>query len=146
MPACGVLLGPWADLTLRAESHKLLAECDVVLDFNDLASGAEAYWGGEDAEHPAVSPVFADLTGLPPLLVQAGGADTLLDDASALARTAGLAGVAVTLEVWPEMPHGWQGFSDYLDEAGQALDAASAWADAKVGSLNISGDGYRRLS
>ena len=78
---------------------------------------ARAYLGATDARTPLASPLFADLTGLPPLCIQVGTEEVLLDDAMALAERAKAAGVEATLELWPEMVHVWQWFFPMLDEA-----------------------------
>ena len=82
------------------------------------------YVSGDDAGLGLISPVFADLSGLPPQIIQAGSHEVLLDDALRLARVAATADVQVTLEVTPEVPHVFQGFSAMLDEAAAALDRA----------------------
>jgi epsilon-lactone hydrolase len=85
---------------------------------------AEAYLGGADPRTPLAAPLYADLRGLPPLLVQVGAAETLLDDAVRLAGRAGAADVAVTLEVWPEMIHVWHLFHPQLAAGRRAIAAA----------------------
>ena len=79
------------------------------------------YIPGEDPGLPVASPVFADLHGLPPLLIQVGSAEVLLSDSTRLADRAGEAGVEVSLEVWQNMPHVWQVAASILPEARQAV-------------------------
>jgi epsilon-lactone hydrolase len=85
------------------------------------------YVGGADASNPQISPVFGDLSGLPPLLIQASSHEILLSDALRLARKAAIDGVPVTLEVTPGVPHVFQGFAAVLDEGNAALDRASTF-------------------
>jgi monoterpene epsilon-lactone hydrolase len=85
------------------------------------------YLGDRDAASPLASPIFADLTGLPPLLIQVGSHEILLDDAVRLASRAADHDVAVELQVWPEVPHAFQGYAAMLDDADRALHAAAAF-------------------
>jgi len=87
---------------------------------------------GHDAALGLISPVFADLSGLPPLIIQAGSHEVLLDDAVRLARQAAIADVAVTLEITPRVPHVFQGFSAMLDDAAAALDRAGQLLSAHL--------------
>ena len=82
---------------------------------------------GLDRTDPRVSPLFADLRGLPPMLIQAGSAETLLDDATRLAAAAGAADVAVTLEIWPQMIHAWPLWNARLTPGRQALENVGAF-------------------
>src|SRR5438270_6761680 len=88
------------------------------------------YTSGQDAGRPLISPVFADLTGLPPLSIQAGSHEVLLDDAVRLARRAATADVEVTLDITPGVPHVFQAYSPMLDEAATALDRAGQFLSA----------------
>jgi epsilon-lactone hydrolase len=87
-----------------------------------LTQMATAYLGGKNARTPLAAPLYADLKGLPPLLIQVGDAETLLDDSNRLAQRARAAGVTVKLEVWPEMIHVFQLFAGFLPEGQQAVD------------------------
>jgi acetyl esterase/lipase len=127
LPAAGVLLSPWTDLTFSGESHRTRADEDPMVGVDGLRLMADAYRGSEDAEHPLVSPLLADLTGLPALLIQVGTAEVLLDDATSLAKRAEAADVAVSLEVWDEMIHVFQAFAPLLPEAQQAIDRIGAY-------------------
>jgi len=93
---------------------------------------ADAYLAKGDPKAPAASPLFADLVGLPPLLIQVGGSETLLDDATRLAERAQFAGVDVTLEVWDEMIHVWHAFAALLPEGQQAIDRIGDFLVAKL--------------
>ncbi len=123
LPACGVCLSPWADLRCGGASYAANALGDLSLDGDELRMLANRYAGDRIAD-PLASPVTADLAGLPPLLIQVGSVEILLDDAVALARAAGIAGVQTTLEVWPEMPHVWHSFGFMLGEGAAATTAA----------------------
>jgi acetyl esterase/lipase len=125
MPACAFLMSPYADLTLSGESLDQREALDPVLTPAGLRVRAPEYVGGADAADPLISPIFGDLGGLPPLLIQVGSHEVLLSDALRLAQRAATANVAVTLDVTPGVPHVFQGFAGLLDEAGAALDRAS---------------------
>lgn len=125
-PSSAVMFSPWADLTLSGDSMKSKAAVDPALTPAGLRLRAADYARGDLAD-PLVSPVFADLTGLPPLLIQAGSHEILLDDATRLAVHAAAADVQVTLEVTPGVPHVFQAYAAMLDEAGAALNSAGAF-------------------
>ena len=122
LPAAAYVISPWADLSLTGESLATKAAADPALTPAGLARRARDYLGAQDPRQGAVSPVFADLTGLPPLLIQVGGNEVLLDDSTRLATRAAADGVAVTLDVTPDVPHVFVGFAAMLDEAADALD------------------------
>jgi monoterpene epsilon-lactone hydrolase len=126
-PTAAVLMSPWADLTLSGASMDEKAALDPALTPAGLQRRAADYAGGSDPATARISPIFADLTGLPPLLIQAGSHEILLDDATRLAARAAAADVAVTLEITPEVPHVFQGFAGMLDEADAALTRAGAF-------------------
>jgi monoterpene epsilon-lactone hydrolase len=125
-PSSAVMFSPWADLTLSGDSLPSKAAVDPALTPAGLRLRAADYAGGDLAD-PLVSPVFADLTGLPPLLIQVGSHEILLDDATRLAVRAAAVDVRVTLEVIPGVPHVFQAYAAMLDEAGAALDRAGAF-------------------
>jgi monoterpene epsilon-lactone hydrolase len=126
-PSCAALISPWADLTLTGQSMKTKAGVDPALTPEGMRRRAADYLNGGDASAGLVSPVFADLTGLPPLLIQAGSHEILLDDAVRLAAGAAAADVAVTLDVTPGVPHVFQAFAAILDEGEAALARAGAF-------------------
>jgi monoterpene epsilon-lactone hydrolase len=126
-PSCAALISPWADLTLTGQSMKTKASVDPALTPEGMRRRAADYLNGGDASAGLVSPVFADLTGLPPLLIQAGSHEILLDDAVRLAAGAAAADVAVTLDVTPGVPHVFQAFAAILDEGEAALARAGAF-------------------
>ncbi|HBD13307.1 MAG TPA: alpha/beta hydrolase [Porticoccaceae bacterium] len=106
-PAGGVCLSPWADLTFSGASMNTKALDDAMLSKETLSWMGGLYLAGQDAGNPLASPIFADLSGLPPLLIQVGGDEVLLDDALRLHEAGRSAGVDVTLEVWDQMMHVW---------------------------------------
>ncbi|HWD68629.1 MAG TPA: alpha/beta hydrolase fold domain-containing protein [Solirubrobacteraceae bacterium] len=121
LPAAAVLMSPWVDLTLSGTSLTTKAELDPALTPDGLARRADDYAPNEDRSNGLISPLFADLSGLPPLLIQAGSHEILLDDATRLAARAAADDVAVTLEITPGAPHVFQGFAAILDEGDDAL-------------------------
>ena len=127
LPSCAFLMSPYADLTLSGETLAEKQAVDPVLTSEGLRVRVQDYVAGADASDPLISPVFGDLGGLPPLLIQVGSHEILLSDAVRLAGRAAVADVPVTLEVTPGVPHVFQGFAALLDEAGAALDRASAF-------------------
>jgi acetyl esterase/lipase len=131
LPSCGFLMSPYADLTLSGETLAGREALDPVLTPAGLRVRVPDYVGGADASDPLISPIFGDLSGLPPLLIQVGSHEILLSDALRLAERAALSDVPVTLEVTPGVPHVFQGFAGLLDEAGTALDRASDFLKAQ---------------
>jgi acetyl esterase/lipase len=133
MPSCAFLMSPYADLTLSSETLVKRQSLDPILTPEGLRIRAPEYLAGADATDPLISPIFGDLSGLPPLLIQVGSHEILLGDALRLAGRAATADVAVTLDVTPGVPHVFQGFAGLLDEAGAALDRASDFVKAQLG-------------
>ncbi|NHI08110.1 esterase [Streptomyces sp. KO7888] len=133
-PAAAVLFSPWADLTLAGGSIRSKEGVDPIFTEADVRAYADLYVGAGDRAAPLASPVFADLAGLPPLLVQAGANEILLDDAVRLAGRAGAADVEVTLEVGPGLPHVYPLHYGRLDEADAALDRAARFLTARLGA------------
>ncbi|MPZ95321.1 MAG: alpha/beta hydrolase fold domain-containing protein [Propionibacteriales bacterium] len=123
-PAAIYVASPWADLTTSGESTTTKAVVDPSVTPHGLRRRANDYAPGHDLADGRLSPVFADLTGFPPLLIQVGGNEVLLDDATRLAARAAGDGVAVTLDVTPDVPHVFVGFAGMLDEADHALSTA----------------------
>ena len=126
-PSSAAVFSPWADLTVSGASAKDNADVDPVLTADGLRARAGDYLGATDPATPLASPIFADLTGLPPLLIQAGSHEILLDDAVRLAARAAAHDVRVDLQVWPGVPHVFQSFAAMLDEGGAALRSAAAF-------------------
>jgi monoterpene epsilon-lactone hydrolase len=132
MPAAAFVMSPYVDLTLAGTTIETRRELDPLLSRELLRPRVDDYTAGEDAAHGLISPVFADLSGLPPLLIQAGTHEVLLDDALRLARQAANADVEVTLEITPGVPHVFQAYHPILDEAAAALDRAKQFLAAHL--------------
>ena len=128
-PCCAAVFSPWVDMTVSGASTQTKADLDPVLTPEALRTRARDYLGEHNPDTPLASPIFADLTGLPPLLIQVGSHEILLDDAIRLASRAADHDVPVELQVWPEVPHVFQGFVALLDDADQALNAAAAFIE-----------------
>ena len=124
LPAAAFVMSPYADLTLAGESMQTKHEFDPLLSRENLEPRITDYTAGQDAASGLISPIFADLSGLPPLIIQVGSHEVLLDDAVRLARQAGAADVQVTLDITPGVPHVFQAYHAILDEAAAALDRA----------------------
>jgi epsilon-lactone hydrolase len=127
LPCCAFLMSPYVDLTLSGETLLTKAAVDPILTPDGLRLRVPEYVNGANAADPLISPVFGDLRGLPPLLIQVGSHETLLSDALRLAGRAATADVQVTLEVTPGVPHVFQGFAAALDEGDAALDRAAVF-------------------
>jgi acetyl esterase/lipase len=121
LPAAAVLISPWVDLALSGGSIISKADIDPMVSKEGLIDMAEAYIGDSDLKAPLASPLYADLSGLPPILIQAGTAEILLDDAIRMADRAGKDGVDVTLNTAEDMCHVWHVFTSMLPEAIEAI-------------------------
>lgn len=132
LPAGGVCISPWVDLTCSGGSYRTKAAVDPIVTRTGVEEMARAYLGGSAARTPLASPLFADLRGLPPLLVHVGSDEVLLDDAVQLADRARSAGVDATLEVWDRMIHVWHWFLPMLDEAQAAVDGIGRFTRARA--------------
>jgi acetyl esterase/lipase len=133
LPCCGWLVSPWTDLTASGATMQSKADADPMISKPYLLELARAFAGGRDLADPLISPQFADLAGLPPLLIQVGSDETLLDDAVALAGRAGAVGIAVTLEIWPEMIHAFPMFFPRVAASRQATAQAGAFIGRHFG-------------
>jgi monoterpene epsilon-lactone hydrolase len=132
LPSCGYLMSPYVDLTLSGETLEAKQTVDPLLTPDGLSARVPDYVGEADAADPLISPIFGDLTELPPLLIQVGSHEVLLSDALRLAGRAATSDVPVTLEVTPGVPHVFQAYAGLLDEAGAALDRASDFVTAQL--------------
>jgi len=132
LPAAAFVMSPYADLTLAGATIETKREVDPVLSRENLQARVPDYASGQDAAIGLISPVFADLSGLPPLIIQAGTHEVLLDDAIRLARQAAVADVEVTLDITPGVPHVFQAYYPILDEAAAALDRAGQLLSAHL--------------
>jgi epsilon-lactone hydrolase len=122
LPGCAWLVSPWTDLTLSGETLVTKDAADPLIHKSYLAELADAYVPSRvDRKHWHLSPLFADLAGLPPMLIQVGSDETLLDDATRFAAAAGAADIAVTLEIWPHMIHAWPLWNAQLEPGRRAL-------------------------
>ena len=134
LPACAWLISPWTDLTMSGSTHVSKAAVDPLIHKEYLNELADAYLPAEtDRKDPRVSPLYADLKNLPPMLIQIGSEETLLDDATRLAARAGAADVAVTLEIWPQMIHAWPLWNAHLEDGRRALASAGSFIRAHQG-------------
>ncbi len=133
LPAAGVCLSPWVDLEGTGGSMTSKASVDPIVQRDGLRGMAAQYLAGADPKTPLAAPLHADLTGLPPLLIQVGTSETLLDDAVRISEKAQAAGVDVTLEPWEEMIHVWQLFP-MLPEAHQAVERIGQFIKERTGT------------
>jgi len=133
MPAAGVCLSPWVDLEGTGDSMTSKAEDDPIVQLEMLRFMAQLYIGERDPRIPLASPLYADLRGLPPLLILVGTAETLLDDSTRLAERAKAAGVQVDLQVWDDMVHVWPMFASILPEGQQALNVVGEFVRKHTG-------------
>jgi epsilon-lactone hydrolase len=132
LPAAALVMSPYADLTLAGTTMETRREVDPLLSPEALQARVPNYTAGQDAALGLISPIFADLSGLPPLIIQAGTHEVLLDDALRLARQAATADVEVTLDITPGVPHVFQAYYPILDEAAAALDRAGLLLSAHL--------------
>ena len=130
-------MSPYADLTLAGTTMETKREADPLLSREALQARVPDYTSGHDAARGLISPVFADLSGLPPLIIQAGTHEVLLDDAVRLARQAAIADVEVTLDITPRVPHVFQAYYPILDEAAAALDRAGQLLSAHLAGAEL---------
>ena len=133
LPAAAVCICPWVDMEMAGASMDGNAESDPLVKRDVVTGMATAYLAGQDPRTPLASPLHADLKGLPPLLIQVGSAETLLDDARRLADRARAAGVDVTYEAWPDMVHVWHLFGSFLPEAQQAIQRIGDFTRQRTG-------------
>ncbi len=122
LPGAAICVSPWVDMEAIGESMVTRADADPFVQKDMLLEMARTYLGDTDPRTPLASPIYADLTGLPPMLIQVGTAEVLYDDAKRLAERAEAAGVEVVFEPWEEMIHMWHSFAHILPEGQQAID------------------------
>jgi acetyl esterase/lipase len=122
LPAAGIGLSPWVDLTCSSETYRTKAHTDPIVTEEGIQEFVALYLAGQDPKTPLASPLFADLTGLPPLLIQVGSEEVLLEDSIGLDKKARACGVDSRLEVWEEMIHVWHSFSPILKEGREAIN------------------------
>lgn len=129
MPDAAVCISPWTDLTCSAETYESRAHLDPLIPHIDIQGMVTAYLQGASAEAPTASPNFADLSGLPPLLIHVGTDECLYSDSIVLHDRAKTTGVASTLDVWPDMIHVWHSFHPMLKEARLAISRVGEFLD-----------------
>jgi acetyl esterase/lipase len=128
LPRCAWLISPWTDLTMSGSTLASKEAVDPLMHKTYLNELADAYLAPEmDRKDPRVSALYADLKGFPPILIQVGSAEMLLDDATRFAAVAGAADVRVNLEIWPQMIHAWPLWNAHLEPGRRALDSAGAF-------------------
>ena len=140
MPAAAALFSPFVDLAATGASMRRNSARCAMFNQEVLPRAARFYVGDRDARMPLASPLYADLHGLPPLLIHVGEDETLLDDSVRLAARAREAGVAVELKVWPGVPHVWQLFHRYVPEGRASLKEAADFFDRRLeGAMSAAG-------
>jgi monoterpene epsilon-lactone hydrolase len=132
LPGALYVMSPWTDLSGTGESVTTRQSVDPMLDGTRLVDAAREYTGDTPLDDPGVSPLFADLSGLPPMLIQTGMDEILLSDSIRLAERARDAGVDVTLDLADDMWHVYQAFARFMPEAKEALVRAAAFMRAKT--------------
>jgi acetyl esterase/lipase len=138
LPAAGALMSPWTDLAATGASYVSRTDADPIHQRPMILALAKNYLGdGGDPCHPLVSPLYADLTGLPPLLIQVGDRETVLDDSAMFTKKARAAGVDVELQVWDGMIHVFQMFAAELAEGCRAIESIAQFL---IKRLNATAD------
>lgn len=133
-PRAAILLAPWTDLTVSSSSYERLRDKDPVITREGLRDAGLWYAGRRDPADPMLSPLFADLAGLPPLLIHAGGDEVMVEDSTRLAERAEAAGVKVTLKVWPELWHVFHHGVPNVPESKEAIDEIGAYLRESFGA------------
>jgi acetyl esterase/lipase len=134
LPAGAALFSPWTDLAATGESVKTNTKRCAMFHGEDIAPSARMYLGETDPRDPLASPLYANLAGLPPLLIHVGADEVLRDDSTRLAERAKAAGVRVELKVWPVVPHAWQLAIGKIPEARESLKESAAFLCELVGA------------
>jgi acetyl esterase/lipase len=134
LPAGAAVFSPWTDLAATGESIRTNAARCAMFHGPDIGLSARYYLGDADPRNPLASPLYADFTGLPPLLVHVGADEVLRDDSTRLAERARAAGVRVELKVWPVVPHAWQLAPQKIPEARQSLRESAAFLHGLIAS------------
>jgi len=130
LPAAAALYSPWTDLAATGDSIRTNSDRCAMFCGSDVAASARYYLGDTDPRNPLASPLYADLTGLPPLLIHVGADEVLRDDSTRLTERARAAGVPVDLKIWPVVPHAWQLAPHLIPEARQSLRESAAFFHA----------------
>jgi acetyl esterase/lipase len=132
LPAAAALFSPWTDLAATGDSVRTNNDRCAMFEGAGIAFSAGYYLGDTDPRNPLASPLYADLSGLPPLLIHVGADEVLLDDSTRLAERARAAGVRVDLKIWPVVPHAWQLVPHLVPEARQSLKESAAFFRAQI--------------
>jgi acetyl esterase/lipase len=131
-PACGWCISPWLDMEAIGDTMESKAAQDPTVQKAGILDMARMYLNGANPRSPLAAPIYGDLRGLAPLLIQVGAAETLLDDAIRLAKIAGAADVRVDLQIWPEMIHVWHLFHPELGAGRRAIEEGGAWVRGMI--------------
>ena len=132
LPAAAVLISPWADLTCSGETVTSNAHCEPMIPVNALRFISASYSHRENPASPMISPAFAELAGLPPLMVQVGSTEVLLSEARRVAEQAARSGVSCRLQVWENMMHVFQALAGWLPEASLALREIGVFVEQAI--------------
>jgi acetyl esterase/lipase len=132
LPAATAVFSPWTDLAATGDSIRTNSDRCAMFNGLDVAASAHYYLGEADPRNPLASPLYADLAGLPPLLIHVGDDEVLRDDSTRLAERARAAGVSVDLKIWPVVPHAWQLVPHLIPEARQSLRESADFFRAHV--------------
>jgi len=136
LPACAAVFSPWTDLAATGESIRTNANRCAMFCGTDIAPTARYYLGDTDPRNPLASPLYADLAGLPPLLIHVGADEVLRDDSTRFAERARAAGVPVELKIWPVVPHAWQLAPHLIPEGRQSLRQAAQFLRAHAAAVD----------
>ncbi len=139
LPAAAALFSPWTDLAATGESIRANSARCAMFNGPDIGPSARYYLGNADPRNPLASPLYADLAGLPPLLIHVGADECLRDDSTRLAEKARAAGVNVDLKIWPVVPHAWQLAQQLLPEARRSLREAAAFLHKHAAAVDSGG-------
>lgn len=138
LPGAAILFSPWTDLACTGASLQTNAERESMLYAPRITEAADIYLAGTDPRNPLASPLYGDLTGLPPTLIHVSECEILLDDSTRLAERIRAAGGKVDLTIWPNLPHVWQVSQIILPEARESLDQAAIFAKSTLASEALS--------
>jgi epsilon-lactone hydrolase len=141
LPAAAALFSPWTDLAATGDSVRTNARSCAMFNGPAVGPTARLYLGNADSSNPLASPLYADLSGLPPMLIHVGADETLRDDSTRLAEKARAAGVSVELKVWPVVPHVWQLAPHKIPEARQSLQETAEFLRRHTAAENSGGVG-----
>lgn len=132
LPVAAALFSPWTDLAATGDSIRTNSSRCAMFVGSDVAVSARYYLGDTDPRNPLASPLYADLAGLPPLLIHVGADEVLRDDSTRLAERARAAGVSVELKIWPVVPHAWQLAPHLIPEARQSLRESAEFLRSRM--------------